>query len=253
MKVKEIMSRAYMIDKSGRVSDALDTMEKYHVRRLIVKHGEQVQGIISLRSICGELGSRRKYNHPPSLFHAADAVSNNFTTIGPEEDMSKAIQMLKGTDCIVVVDKEVIGQVTPSDIIRHVTPDGNVGSIMKIPIIAPPDARVTFIRKLMMEKGVSRVPILDGYTLVGIISESDIAKAMRGVKRHSPQNRQDNNVKLMIANDIMTVSVTTAHPDMLIKDAAKLMIEKDIGALPVVNDQQRVVGMVTRRDIVKAI
>lgn len=253
MKVKEIMSKAYSIDKSDRISEALDMMDKYHSRRLIVKHKDQVQGVITLRSICGTLGSRRKYNHPPTLFHVADAVSSDYSLIGPEDDAEKAIQALKNVNCVIVVDGGLIGQVSTKDVIKHVTPDGTLSTIMKIPVIAPPDARVSFIRKLMMEHDVSRVPILDGRTLIGMVSETDIAMALRGVKKHSPQARQDNNVEALIALDIMRTNVITGNPDMSIKDATKIMLDNDIGALPVVDEERHVVGMITRRDIVTAI
>ncbi|MCD1294432.1 transcriptional regulator [Methanocella sp. CWC-04] len=253
MKVKDIMSKPHTIDKSARMSEALDMMDKYHVRRLVVKHKDEVQGIVTLRSICGELGSRRKYNHPPSLFHVCDAVSNNFSMIGPEDDLKKAISMLKDVDCVVVVDGDVVGSITTKDVIRNATPAGTVSSIMKMPVVAPPDARVAHIRKLMMEKGVTRVPIMDGHVLVGLVSETDIAKAFRGIKKHAQQNRQDNKVEMLIAMDIMSVSVITVPHDTQIKDAAKLMIEKDIGALPVMNENNHVIGMITRRDIIKAI
>lgn len=253
MKVKDIMSKAYSIDKSDRISEALDMMDKYHSRRLIVKHKDQVQGVITLRSICGTLGSRRKYNHPPSLFHVADAVSNDYSIIGPDDEAELAIQALKEVGCVIVVDGGTLGQVSSKDVIKHVSPDGTLSSIMKIPIIAPPDARVSFIRKLMIEKGVSRVPILDGRTLVGMVSETDIAMALRGIKKHSPQARQDNNVEALIALDIMRSSVITGTPDMPIKEASKIMLENDIGALPVLDEHRHLVGMITRKDIVSAI
>lgn len=253
MKVRDIMSKPHIIDKADRVSEALDLMDKYHVRRLVVKHGDNIQGIISLRSICGALGSRRKYNHPPSLFHACDAVSNSFVILSPDDDARKAIDALKESDCAVVVDGDIVGELSAKDVIKHITPSGTVSSIMRMPDIAPPDARVSFIRKLMMDKSVSRVPILDGRSLVGLVSESDVARAFRGVKRRSPQNQQDNKVETMIAMDIMSVNVITGNPDMPIKDAAKLMVDQDIGALPILNEEGHLVGMITRRDIVKAI
>ena len=91
MKIKDVMSKPIIIDKSGRVTDALDLMDKHHVRRLIVRHGGQVMGIISIRSICESLGSRRKSNHPPSLFHAADALSNSFALLGPDDGLDKKL------------------------------------------------------------------------------------------------------------------------------------------------------------------
>lgn len=253
MKVKDLMSKPVIIDKSGRISEALDMMEKNHVRRLIVRHAGKLTGIVTLQSVCVSLGSRRKHNHPPSLFHVADAVSDSFAVLSPEDDAQRAVDALREVDSVVVVDGGIMGAVSTADVIRHVTPDGTVSSIMKMPSIVPPDARVSFIRKLMMDRGISRVPIMDGATLVGIISESDVAAAMRGVKKHSPQERQDNNVERLVAMDIMRTIVITAKPDMSIRDAAKLMIERGIGALPVLDDNRNLVGIITRRDIVRAI
>ena len=253
MKVKDIMSRPVVIDKSGRISEALDLMDKHHVRRLIVRHGGNVVGVVSLQSVCESLGSRRKYNHPPSLFHVADAVSNSYAILAPDDDARRAVDALREVDAVVVVDGGILGAVSPADVIRAVTPDGTVGDIMKVPAIAPPDARVSAIRKLMMERGISRVPIMDGATLVGIVSESDVAAAMRGVKRRSSQNHQDNNVERMLALDIMRTDVITARPDTPLREAAQLMTDHHIGALPVLNDQRHLVGIVTRRDIVRAI
>lgn len=253
MKLKDVMSRPVIIDKSDRISEALDLMDKYHVRRLIVRHGGQVMGILSIRSVCESLGSRRKHNHPPSLFHAADALSNSFALLGPDDGLDKAIHALKEVDSVVVADTSILGSVSTSDVLRHVTPSGKVASLMKPPLTAPPDARVTFIRKLMMDRGVSRVPIMDGATLVGIVSETDVAAAFRGIKNRSTQNHEDNNVERMIAIDIMRVGVVTVSPDTDIREAARIMVDKDVGALPVLDDRKHLVGILTRRDIVRAI
>lgn len=252
MKVKDIMSKAHVVDKSDRISEALDLMHKYHSRRLIVKNRDRIQGIITLRSICGELGSRRKYNHPPSLFHVADALSNDYALVGPEDDASKAVDALKNVGCVIVVDGGIVGQVTTKDVLGHFVPDGTVASIMKVPIVAPPDARVAYIRKIMMEKGASRVPIMDGQTLVGMVSETDVANAIRDIKKHSPQSRQDTNVERLIAMDIMRTGVITVKPDVTLKEASKIMLDNNIGALPVMDDHGHLVGMITRRDILRA-
>jgi CBS domain-containing protein len=152
----------------------------------------------------------------------------------------------------LVVDGGILGQVTTKDVLSHFSPDGTVASIMKDPIVAPPDARVAYIRKIMIDKGASRVPIMDGQILVGMISETDVANAMRSIKKHSPQNRQDNNVELLIAMDIMRADVITARPEMTLKEAARIMVDNDIGALPVMDGHGHLVGMITRRDILQA-
>lgn len=56
-----------------------------------------------------------------------------------------------------------------------------------------------------------------------------------------------------LARDIMTRPVVTVRPDDHIRDAYKLMLERHIGALPVVDENQRVVGILSDGDIVRAI
>lgn len=252
-KIKDVMSRPVIVDKSDRISEALDLMDKHHVRRLIVRHVGQVMGIVSIRSVCESLGSRRKSNHPPSLFHVADALSNSFALLGPDDGMEKAISALKEVDSVVVVDGGILGSVSPGDVLRHVMPSGTVASFMKTPVTAPADARVSYLRRLMMERGISRVPIMEGATLVGIVSETDIAAALNGMKHRSTQNHMDNNMERMIAMDIMRSSLVTVSPETDVREAARLMVEKDVGALPVLNDSRQLVGIVTRRDLVRAI
>jgi two-component system sensor histidine kinase KdpD len=100
---------------------------------------------------------------------------------------------------------------------------------------------------------ISRVMREAKHVDVLVVSETDIAAAFRGVKRRSSQNHQDNNVERMLALDVMRADVVTVTKGTSIRDAAKLMIERGIGALPVLNDQRHLVGIVTRRDIVRAI
>src|SRR5579872_724157 len=51
-------------------------------------------------------------------------------------------------------------------------------------------------------------------------------------------------------SDVMTMGVITAAPDDTVEDAAKMMRAGDVGAISVVDDQQRFVGILTDRDVV---
>ena len=52
--------------------------------------------------------------------------------------------------------------------------------------------------------------------------------------------------------DVMHRTVTTARPEMPIAEAATLMVDQRIGGLPVVDDEERVVGVITETDIFRA-
>jgi CBS domain-containing protein len=60
-------------------------------------------------------------------------------------------------------------------------------------------------------------------------------------------------VKAMKVRELMTSEVRTCRPDMNLAEAVREMWDGDCGALPVVNDEGRVTGMITDRDICVAV
>ena len=54
----------------------------------------------------------------------------------------------------------------------------------------------------------------------------------------------------MKARDVMTLGVFTVKPTMSVKDVARLFVEQRISAVPVVDDQRKIVGIVSEGDLV---
>jgi acetoin utilization protein AcuB len=107
--------------------------------------------------------------------------------------------------------------------------------------------------KLMRDKKFRRLPVVDSAgKIVGIVSERDMLHA-------SPSPATSLSVwevnyllwKLKIS-DIMTHNVLTINQDTPIEDAANLMVTHKIGGVPVVDDNSRVVGVITETDIFRA-
>lgn len=113
----------------------------------------------------------------------------------------------------------------------------------------------------MIEHRVSGVPVLnDEDRLVGIVTEADLLTIEEG--KVEPKRRRsflewfiqpariaelaDKDVR---AEDIMTPSVVTAGPEMKVPEAAKLMLDAQVKRLPVVDDEGKVLGIVSRRDL----
>lgn len=97
--------------------------------------------------------------------------------------------------------------------------------------------------KLMAEKDIGALLVMENGNLVGIISERDIAR--KSVVSEKPAQQ-------MLIREIMTTSVISVSPDKTIEECMELMTEKGIRHLPVLFDD-RLVGIISIRDIVKEV
>ena len=119
----------------------------------------------------------------------------------------------------------------------------------KAVISVKPKARMLDAHKLMRENNIRRVPVVKGGKVVRIVTRSDIREA-------EPSDATTLNVwevhyllaKLEV-RDIMSKDVVTLHEDDTIKKAAQLMNSKKIGGLPVVDDHNRLIGIITESDV----
>lgn len=105
-----------------------------------------------------------------------------------------------------------------------------------------PDATVFEAVKLMAERGVGSLLVLDGDKLVGIVTERDYARKII---------LEDKSSKNTAVTDVMTKQVLCATPERTIDECMALMTDKRARHLPVV-DHKRVVGVVSIGDLVKA-
>ena len=106
-----------------------------------------------------------------------------------------------------------------------------------------PDDTVFDALKLMADKNIGSVLVMDGEELVGILSERDYA---RKVVLHGKTSRS------LPVREIMTGEVETISPDEKIDRCMTLMTEKHIRHLPVLEDG-KVVGLISIGDVVKAV
>jgi CBS domain-containing protein len=112
----------------------------------------------------------------------------------------------------------------------------------------------------LAEHGVSSVPVLDpGGTVVGIVSEADLLHKL-ALGGEEPQRRlferkrratQRAKAEGDTAEDLMTSPVITVSPRASVVQAAKLMEDERLKRLPVVDDDGNLVGIVSRRDLLR--
>ncbi|HXZ60075.1 MAG TPA: CBS domain-containing protein [Steroidobacteraceae bacterium] len=104
--------------------------------------------------------------------------------------------------------------------------------------------------RLFAEYPIHHLPVVSGRKVVGMLSSADVMKldAFRP-KTGTPSNEYLSRISVA---DLMSKSVITVRPDQPLIDAAHLMASHGIHALPVVDAQDQLLGIVTTTDIMTA-
>lgn len=248
MSVKEIMSTPVTIDKSERIAHALDVMEKHDLRRLLVTNDGKLSGTITMRQITRVLGTRQRLGLPATSLHVASAVSDSVIKADPEMKVEDAVLLLQKTSVLVVMEgDEILGWVRPKDMMKSLRMTGLAADAMRTPLTASPSDRLVHVRRVMLDRDVGRLPVMENGKLVGIISERDVAESLRAFRDLVQGGQQDPRVKNLLVSDVMSRGVKSIYIDTPLEEARKKMLEEDLGGMPVLNQKNELVGMLTRR------
>ncbi len=136
-------------------------------------------------------------------------------------------------------------------------------------ITVMPQDTVTNLVKLLLDNRISGVPVIDeDKKVVGIVSETDLIYPEKSL--HMPAfipildsivflegfKEMEKEIKKMAAyrvEDIMVKDVITVNEDSEIQEIVNIMINRRINRIPVVNDEGKLVGIITRSNILKHI
>ena len=248
MLIKDIMSTPVTIDKSERIGHALDIMEKHDLRRLLVTNDGKLGGTITMRQITRVLGTRQRLGMPASSLHVASATSDSVIKVDPEMKVEDAVLLLQKTSVLVVMEgEEILGWVRPKDMLKAIRMTGMAADAMRTPLTATPTDRLIHVRRVMLDRDVGRLPVMENGKLVGIISERDVAKSLRAFRDLVPSSQQEARIKNLLVSDVMSRDVKSIFVDTPLDEARKTMLDLDFGGMPVLNQKNELVGMLTRR------
>jgi acetoin utilization protein AcuB len=121
-----------------------------------------------------------------------------------------------------------------------------VRDIMRSPAVTiPPDTRLQDAYRIMRDKAIRHLPVLEGGRLLGVVTDRDLRLATSALAP-SPFPPES------LVSAVMSKNPLTADPSDPVEDAARAMRERKIGCLPVV-DGEKVLGIVTGLDLLDAL
>jgi CBS domain-containing protein len=142
-------------------------------------------------------------------------------------------------------------------------------NIMTSGVVAvTPETSIGQLSKVLLENKVSGVPVVDGEgKLIGIVSEADIIKD--NIKVQFPFyfdplmvsgyvvdfEKYNEDIKDYLNSKVETIMnhrVKTVNPSTSISEIADIMVSNKVNRIPVIDENKKVVGIITRADIIKS-
>ncbi|MEU6465715.1 CBS domain-containing protein [Streptomyces sp. NPDC046976] len=104
------------------------------------------------------------------------------------------------------------------------------------------------VTRLLDRYGISGLPVIDhDDKVLGVVSASDLVRERAARQAQAP----DEPVRESPARELMSTPAVTVHPEQRVSDAARLMERRGVERLPVVDEEDRLIGIVTRRDLLR--
>ena len=110
------------------------------------------------------------------------------------------------------------------------------------------------LRDQMYENQIRHIPVMDddGF-LVGLVSHRDLLRHTLMERPGVSDYVEDSLLEELRVVEIMTTDLEVAKPDMDLREAARIMLKHKYGCLPVVDDRQQLVGILTEADFLRVV
>jgi CBS domain-containing protein len=203
------------------------------------------------------------------LGFGANSLVHTAKILRLSEDLPVVVEIVDKPDRIAAFLPFLEDMVSEGTITRHTVQATfncpmRVREVMTSEVVTvSPDAPLSEVLQLLLEKGIKAVPVVQGRKVVGMVTGGDLLKrAGMGlrVSLHEalpPNMRCEECHKLDVAGktarDVMSGPVVTAHILARVPEAAALMASRKLKRLPVVDDAGDLAGIISRIDILKTL
>lgn len=178
---------------------------------------------------------------------AEDIMSRNLVTVEPHDDVSSALGKMRSNDINevpVVLKGKIVGLVSYETLLKKRTMPmtTKVENVMSFPPKVKKTDSIMEIAETMLSSGYRAVPVTERDKVVGIVSRTDLLSVIS---------------KLRILGEILVHEIMTSHPHLICEDdtidrARSIIFKLDVRALPVVDNEHKLVGVVGVRDLAQA-
>lgn len=261
------------IPPTKTIKEAAEMMIEHGFRRLPVTHpgSNKLLGIVTAMDILDFLGGGSKFDiiekkHNDNFLSAInDSVKEIMTreavSITPKFSIRESVDLMleKGIGSLPIVDKEdkLVGIVTERDFALALAgslTNETVGDIMiKDVITTTPGTPIESCSKIMVRNNLRRIPVVEEGKLIGIVTSTDILRFFGDKEMFASMTSNSGlDVLKRKISEIIKPNILVTESNVRLGDLCGLLAEKNIGGVPVVDDDE-LVGIVTERDILNTV
>ena len=266
---KEVIS----IPPTKTIKEAAEMMIEHGFRRLPVTHpgSNKLLGIVTAMDILDFLGGGSKFDiiekkHDDNFLaaindHVKEIMTRDVISISPKFSIRESVDLMteNGIGSLPIVDKEdkLVGIVTERDFALALAgslTNETVGDIMiKDVITTTPGTPIESCSKIMVRNNLRRIPVVEEEKLIGIVTSTDILRFFGDKEMFASMTSNSGlDVLKRKISEIIKPNILVTESTVRLGDLCELLAEKNIGGVPVVDDDQ-LVGIVTERDILNTV
>lgn len=269
MKMKNIMSSpVYIVEPDETVAHARNLMMRHKVGSILVVDNPLILGIFTKSDLNMKLFEEEAAwkRRPIDQIPIKSVMTADVVTLSPNASVAEASKLMveKNIDHIPIFEKEVLGIVSKTDLIRFAAEsatNGRVGDAMTgKAVVVNTNHTLNHVIDEMEKSDVQKVVVMDNNEkAVGIVSIKDLSaseligsdgkRSIRGSKKSSSKAARYALDIPFIAEDIMT-NIVVADVSESIASAAKKIIDNNVVSLPVTKNG-KVSGMISKDDILR--
>lgn len=274
MKINELMKRSpTTIQVDDDLATARDLMVWMGIRHLPVMDGGKLVGILSEGDVAAF--QARTGTGPRSMrgLPVEQAMQAPVETSTPEDSVDQAAERMaaRKISCLPVVVEggDLVGIVTSMDILAnqvrmapasdargaaHANGPSVADAMTRDPQVARAGDHLLDAAARMQSLGVRHLPVVDGDNqVIGMLSDSDVRTAVGNPQRVIGGRAAEVQLELLLVRDVMSAPAITVRPDERCADVARYFADMKVGAMPVIDDDNRIAGICSYIDILRAL
>lgn len=262
------------VSSSTPIIEALEKMSLGYRSLVVVRGGNIFEGLVVSTDFINYLGGGEYYNivvnrHGRNIYSAlrnepiATLMNKEPVVAYIDEKFPEVLErmVVSGVGVIPVLtrDNRVYGIITEKDIIDYLASTTSIGvkvsDIMSTPVVTvDAGSPIKVSMEKMIKYGFRRLPVTKGRYIEGIITAMDLVKFFGTHEAFKKTRSGDIEEVLKTPNtEVMVKEIVAVKPGSDAGEAVRIMAEKNVGSVLVVNESNELTGIVTERDILYAI